>query len=101
MNKTVAWIVIAMVVIIVLVLLAVLPVRRADDEALPSENLDQAIELLTPSFPPVAPPSPTPEALTPEQEQLADFEASETTELNLEEDIDTDLRGLEGELQGT
>lgn len=101
MNKTVAWIIFAIVVLVVLALLAVLPARRAnEEEALPGTATDSTIELVTPPPELVSTPSPTPEALTPEQENLADLEAAESQDVNFDESIDADFRGLEGEVKG-
>lgn len=96
MTKVLTWVLIGLLVIILLIIFAVLPVRKSAEET-PSPTIS---EIATP-FPIVTPtPSPTPEALTPEQERLADLEAAESTELALEKNLDSDMSQLDRELRG-
>ncbi|TSC72699.1 MAG: hypothetical protein G01um101438_416 [Parcubacteria group bacterium Gr01-1014_38] len=96
MSKALTWILIALLVIIVLIIFAALPVRRSA-EGTPSPTVPG---FATP-FPTVIPtPAPTPEVLTSQQERLADLEAAESTELALEQDVDSDFNKLDSELRG-
>lgn len=94
MNKALAWIIVAVVVVVLLVLLAVLPARRGGEEFEAPEDFS-GIGVATP----FVLPSPTPEALTPEKEELTDLE-TETESLEFDSTLDADLQGLDVELRG-
>jgi len=96
MNKTLTWIIIAIVVILLLILLAVLPVRRGAEEIEAPRGLP-GLDVTTPA--PTALPTPSPEVLTPEKELLSDLEA-ETGGLEVDRALDADLQALDTELRG-
>lgn len=96
MSKALTWILITLLVVVVLIIFAFLPVRRSAEETPVPTSLPGAV--VTP-FPTPAP-SPSPEALAPGQEQLTDLETAESTDLALEQDLDSDLNKLDSELRG-
>lgn len=98
MNKPLTWIILAVVVLLLLVLLAVLPARQASEELpFPPAALEEGVA--TPFPTPLETLAPTPEALTPEQEKLADLE-TEIVDLAVDPTLDADLQALDGELRG-
>ena len=95
MRNTVPWILLGVLVLLLLLFLAVLPARRAEETKAPTPVEYQGDTPLLPTSVPTA----TPTALTPAQEELTDLE-SETVTLDADADLDADLVGLEQELKG-
>lgn len=94
MKNTVPWILLGVVIVLLVLFLAMLPARRAQETVLPTP----AVQVGTP-LAPTSVPTATPVALTPAQEELADLE-TETAALDADADLDTDLTGLAQELRG-
>lgn len=99
MNKPLTWIILAVVVLLLLILLAVLPARQASEELPFPPSSIEGEGLATPFPTPLTTLAPTPEALTPEKEKLADLEA-EVLDLAVDPTLDADLQALDGELRG-
>lgn len=98
MNKTLVAVLVGLLVIIVIVLVMVVPATRRSAETpfptVPPDDYSTPLPTLLPS------PSPSPVALTPEQEQLSDLEAAEKSELALGKDFEQDVTKLDAELRG-
>lgn len=96
MRKSTTWVILGMLVVLVLILLAFLPVRQP-----PGQEIGLPAEFPFVSPTPLATPLPTetPEVLTPEKIDLSDLE-TETRSLDAERDLDSDIRGIETDLQG-
>ncbi len=98
MNKTLIAVLIGLLIIILIVLFMVLPAaRRSEEIPFPTITPDATYTPL-PTLP--STPSPSPLTLTPEQEQLADMEAAEKSDLALENDFEQDVSKLDTELRG-
>lgn len=95
MNKALLWVIVAVAVVLLLVFLAVLPVRRGAEEVefQPGATLTPVSTLL-----PTAPPSP--EVLTPEKEKLADLEAETESLESFDQTLDADVQDLDTQLRG-
>ena len=100
MSKTSTWILIAVLVVVVLMIFEVLPVRRSAEETPIPTGLPGEVATPFPTLVPTPSPTPSPEALAPGQERLTDLETAESTELALEQDLDSDLNKLDSELRG-
>lgn len=103
MNRTIPWIIVAAVVVVVLAVLFMLPARRAG-----SPEATGTLKLSPLASPAIAPPvvatpspspTPTPEVLTPEKQQLTDLQG-ETDALTSDSGFDQDLQAIDAELQG-
>lgn len=95
MNKALPWIIVVLIAVLVLLVLALLPTRRAGE--VPPTIVPTPL-LSTPSFPSPSP-SPSPVVLTPEQQELADLQ-TETEALPSDTDLTQDLQVIDAELQG-
>lgn len=93
MKNSIAWVLLGVLLLLLLLFLAVLPARRGQETAAPTPVVQVTPRALA------TVPTATPTALTPAQEDLEDLN-TETVALDADADLDTDLTGLEQELQG-
>ena len=94
MKNTVTWALLGVLILLLVLFLAMLPARRAQETVLPTPVVQVGTPLTPTSVPTV-----TPTVLTPAQEELTDLDP-ETVALDTDADLDTDLTGLEQELKG-